>query len=119
MKIAIYQSLHVVSMVFLTALVFQALANPDPARKRPMMAWIGSLAFAMLVGGFGMVAVMKVGFPWWVMVKVGCWLGLVVIASLAYRMPQKIALLRAVAVVLVAAAVATVYFKSAFGAGFE
>lgn len=119
MKLAIYQFLHVSSMVFLAALVFQSLANPDPARKRTAMIWMGTCALVMLVAGFGMTAVMKVGFPWWVAVKVGCWAGLMAVGSLAFRMPQKVAALRMVAILLIAVAVGTVYFKPAFGAGFE
>jgi len=119
MKLAIYQFLHVASMVFLVSLVFLSLADPAPERKRKRMALIGSCALVMLVAGFGMAAVMKVGFPWWVGVKLVCWVGLMAIASLAYRMPQKAGTLRVVAIALIAVAVATVYFKPAFGAGFE
>jgi len=111
MKLAIYQSLHVGAMVMMVAILWSALVNPDPARKGKTMMWLHPLAIVMLVGGFGALAVLKVGFPWWVMVKVGCWVGLLVIASLAYRMPQKISLLRIIAIVLVLAAIGSVYFK--------
>lgn len=119
MKLAIYQSLHVGAMVMMVAILWNALANPDPARKGKTMMWLHPLAVVMLVGGFGAVAVMKVGFPWWVIVKVCCWVGLLAIASLAYRMPQRLPLLRALAVVLVLGAISTVYFKTAFGAVYE
>ncbi|MGB0583388.1 MAG: hypothetical protein ACPGVU_27210 [Limisphaerales bacterium] len=111
MKLAIYQTLHVGAMVMMVAILWTALANPEPGRKGKVMMWIHLLAIVMLVGGFGALAVLKVGFPWWVIVKVVCWLGLLVIASLAYRMPQKVGLLRVFAIILVLGAIGSVYLK--------
>ena len=85
MKIQIYQVLHVASMVLMTAFLFQAFANPDPKNKKKSGMLIGVLALLMLIGGFGLVSTLHVGFPWWVAVKLVCWFGLVAISGLGYR----------------------------------
>ena len=111
MKVQIYQVMHVLSMVLLTAIVFQTFANPDPARKGRTMMLTGCLSLLMLVGGFGVLAVYKIGFPVWVLVKVVCWFALSAVAGVAYRAPSKIPLLRWMVLILVAIAVGTVYFR--------
>lgn len=119
MKIALYQVLHVASMVLLTAFIFQAFANPDPKNRKRTGMITGILALLMLIGGFGLVATQKVGFPWWVIIKLVCWFGLVGISGLAYRKPERIPALTVVAIVLILTAIITVYFRHAFGGGFE
>lgn len=119
MKLQIYQVLHVASMVLLTAFLFQAFANPDPKNRKRTMMVTGIFAALMLIGGFGLVATMKVGFPWWVIVKLVCWLGLVSISGLAYRKPQRIPLLTGVAIALILIAITTVYFRHTTAGGFE
>lgn len=111
MKLHIYQVLHVASMVLMTAFLFQAFANPDPKNKKRSAILIGSLALLMLIGGFGLVAVLHVGFPWWVIIKLACWFGLVGISGMGYRKPERIPLLTGIAIALVLLAVTTVYFS--------
>jgi hypothetical protein len=111
MKFHIYQVLHVASMVLMTAFLFQAFANPDPKNKKRSAILIGSLALLMLIGGFGLVATLHVGFAWWVIVKLVCWFGLVAISGLGYRKPERIPLLTGVAIALILIAITTVYFS--------
>jgi hypothetical protein len=119
MKLQIYQVLHVASMVLLTAFLFQSFANPDPKkRKRTMMA-TGICATLMLIGGFGMVATMKLGFPAWIIIKLVCWLGLVSISGMAYRKPERIPLLTMVTIALVLIAIVTVYFRHVVAGGYQ
>ncbi len=82
MKLAVYQVRHVAYMVLLTAFIFQAFANPNPKHKKRTGMITGILALTMLIGGIGLVATMKVGFPWWVIVKLVCWFGLVGISGM-------------------------------------
>lgn len=119
MKLACYQLLHVGSMVLLTAVVFQAFANPDPTRRKSTLCAIGCLALAMLVGGFGLVATMKVGFPAWVVIKLLCWLGLVAVGGLGYRRPRLIPVLTVFAGVLLFTAIVTVYFRHVIAGNYE
>jgi len=111
MKLHIYQVLHVASMVLMSGFLFQAFANPDPRNKKKSGILIGSLALLMLVGGFGLVATLHVGFPWWVILKLVCWLGLVAISGLGYRKPERIPFLTGVAIALILIAITTVYFR--------
>ena len=119
MKLQIYQVLHVASMVLLTAFLFQAFANPDPKNRKKTMMATGVFATLMLIGGFGLVATMKVGFPWWVTVKLVCWLGLASISGMAYRKPQRIPLLSVVVIALILIAIVTVYFRHVAGGSYE
>jgi len=115
MKVHIYQILHVVSMILLVAFIFQAFANPDPKTRKRMMMLTGIFSLTMLIGGFGLLAVMKVGFPLWILIKLVCWFGLASIGGMAYRMPNKIPALTGVTIVLIVVAVASVYLR--FGQG--
>lgn len=119
MKLAFYQILHVASMVLLTAAVFRGFANPDPLTRRRTLALVGILSLAMLIGGFGLVAVTKAGFPWWILVKLVCWLGLSSLSGLGYRKPALIPKLSWVATFLVLIAVASVYGRHVLGGGYE
>ena len=120
MKVQIYQILHVVSMVFLTAFIFQSFANPDPKNRKKTLMITGILAVLMLIGGFGLLTVMKIGFPVWIIVKLVCWLGLASMGGMAYRNPEKIPLFTAITIVLVVIAISTVYiFRYGVGGSFE
>jgi hypothetical protein len=112
MKVQIYQVMHVLSMVLMSGFIFQAFANPDPKNKKRTMMIVGILSVLMLTGGMGLVALTKAGFPWRVIVKLVCWFGLIVIAGQAYRKPEKIPLFRTVAILLIATAITSVYFKN-------
>ena len=111
--------MHVLSMVLMSGFIFQAFANPDPKNKKRTMMVVGILGILMLTGGMGMVAVMKAGFPWWVIVKLICWLGLIVIAGQAYRKPEKIPMFTTVAILLIAIAITSVYFKNGIASSLE
>ncbi len=113
MKLPIYQVVHVASMVLMSAFLFQAFANPDPRNKKRSAMLIGSLSLLVLIAGFGLVAILHVGFPWWVIVKGICWLGLVAISGLGYRRPDRIPMLTGVAIALILIAITTVYFPRA------
>ncbi len=119
MKTQIYQVVHIVSMILLTAFIFQAFANPDPKNKKRTMMITGILSLLMLIGGFGLLAVMKLGFPIWIIVKVVCWLGLSAMAGFAYRKPDKIPALTGVTIILILVAVSTVYFRHGAATKFE
>lgn len=108
--IQIYSLLHVLSGFLLVALTFAACAAPRPeARKRYLMG-TGILSLLMLVGGFGLVArVYDNQWEHWMFLKIACWLGLSALAGFAFRKPEKAGLLRMIALVLVALAIATVY----------
>ena len=104
-----YHLLHVLSAFLLTALTFQAFANPDPARRKKAMILTGSLSLAMLTGGMGLLARLSYGWPGWVIVKMVCWLGLTMLSGIAFRKPEARGTLTAVAIALLAVALYMVY----------
>ncbi len=106
-------------MVLLAAFLFQAFANPDPKNRKKTGMITGILALLMLIGGFGLVATMKVGFPWWIIVKIVCWLGLASMSGMAYRKPQRIPMLTAVAIALILTAIVAVYFRHVAGGSYQ
>ena len=55
MKLAIYQIMHVGSLLMLASFLFMAFANPDPSGRRKTLMWTGIFSLLMLVGGFGML----------------------------------------------------------------
>lgn len=85
-KIALYHFLHVFSIMLLTGATLYVAANPQKHKKGKMMAITGILSLLALVGGAGMMAVMK--YSWgtpWIIVKIVCWLALSAMAGMAYR----------------------------------
>ncbi|HPF13196.1 MAG: hypothetical protein H6830_10910 [Planctomycetes bacterium] len=109
--IQIYQLLHVVSILFLTATTFMAFANPSPERRKRMLMLSGILSLTALTGGFGLLARFHYGFPAWAIVKLVCWLVLSALSGLAFRKPQSIKLWTLLATVCVVTAVCMVYLK--------
>ena len=114
MKLAIYQIMHVGSMIMLTTFLFMAFANPAPETRRRTLMWTGIFSLLMLIGGFGMLAVLKLGFPVWILIKLVCWLILSGLAGVAYRRPASMFTWKAIAWAALLIAVATVYLKSNF-----
>lgn len=115
MRAQIYQVLHVLSMILLVAFTFQAFAHPDPRNRKRILTLTGIFATVTLIAGFGLLSVLKIGFPAWIFIKLICWFGLAGLSGMAYRMPSRIPALTVAAIVLAGLAVAAVYFK--FGSG--
>lgn len=106
-----YSFLHVLGVLLLTATTFQAFARPDPQRRRATLMRSGIYALVVLVGGFGLLAKLKYGFPGWVVVKLVAWVILSALAGIAFRKPAQTGALTAVAMLVLAAALYAVYFK--------
>lgn len=111
MSFQFYQLIHFFSAIMLAGIVFAALANPQPERRRTILIWSGVAALAALVSGFGMLAIGRFGFPGWVFVKLAAWLALAAIAGVAFRRPQQAQPLTIVAVLAVLLAVGAAVLK--------
>ncbi|MBL9186860.1 MAG: hypothetical protein JNK23_05235 [Opitutaceae bacterium] len=105
-----YQVLHVISVLVLTGFTFYAFAAPAETRKRVMII-TGIASLFVLVGGFGLLAKFKFGWPGWVFVKVACWLVLSALAGLGYRKRESAGALCGIATLAVIVAVVMVYLK--------
>lgn len=103
--------LHVAAVLMLLAYTFFAFAAPPETRKRVLMiSGIASLVVLltgvrMWQGVFGFHAF------GWIIVKVGCWLGLSALTGVAYRKRDQANMLMIVALALAITAVAMVYVK--------
>ena len=111
MSIQLYQIAHLVSVVFMAAIVYGALAAPSPEHKRRTMMWSGILALVALITGFGLLARLGLGFSGWVAVKVACWLGLATLPALAFRQPSQTSSLRILTIIAVFLAISMVVMK--------
>jgi len=77
-----------------------------------MMIMTGILSLVILVSAFGMIAVKDMEyFAGWVIVKIGCWLGLTILGGIVYRRPDKAPAFLGLATLLVLVAVFMVTFQ--------
>ncbi|MCH6258323.1 SirB2 family protein [Puniceicoccaceae bacterium K14] len=109
-KLALYHFLHVLSIMLLTGATFYVAANPKKHKKGKMMAITGILSLLALVGGSGLMAVMK--YSWgtpWIIVKIVCWLALSALSGMAYRKSKSMVV--AGIILAVGVAVYMVYFR--------
>ena len=109
----VYYLLHVGGVIILTGYTFRAFSAPPETRKGTL-AISGILALVVLVGGFGLLSKLGLGFPTWAMVKLGCWLGLAALTGLGYRMPSLRTFWTLLASALVLIAVYMVYVRPEF-----
>ena len=103
--------LHVAAAFVLMGYTFYALAAPPETRRKVMM-WAGGASLVMLLTGLRMWQGIYGSAPaGWLVVKIGCWLGLSALAGLAYCQREWGGKLAWVAIVLAVTAVAMVYVK--------
>ena len=62
-----------------------AFAAPGAELRRPVLMWSGIVSLLVFLTGFGMLGVLKLGFPGWAIVKIFCWLTLSAAAGIAFR----------------------------------
>jgi len=95
MPYEIYKILHILGLL----LVFTSLGGvfvysgnggmKTENRLRKLVAIShGSGLLLLLISGFGMLAKLGGGFPFWVLVKLGIWLGIGALLFLGYRKPD-------------------------------
>lgn len=105
-----YSLLHVFALFVLTAHLFMAFANPDPADRKRTMMITGIASLLALAGAGGLMA--KMQYSWgsgWVIVKLVCWLLLTGLAGMVYRRPERRGLLAFLALALILIALVMVY----------
>ena len=113
MSLQVYQLVHLISVMLLVGTTFAAFANPDPDKRKSTLMGSGILSFLVLLGGFGLKAKVPydIGWPGWLIVKLGCWLVLSGLAGIAFRKPGSAGGLRVIAILVIAAAVSMVYLR--------
>ena len=106
-----FLTLHLVAVLLMTGVTFAAFAAPHPDNRQRMLMASGSLSLLVFLSGFGVMGVMGLGFPGWALVKVVCWLVLSGLAGMAFRMPDRIPMLRAAAAAALGGAGAMVVYR--------
>jgi len=111
MSITLYHFLHVVALLVLAGGTAYACAAASGTR-RTVLILTGVASLVLLVSGFGLLAkIYHTQFYLWVVVKLGCWLGLSALAGLAYRRRARAGLWLALGALCVTVGVAMVYFR--------
>lgn len=111
MSPTVYYILHVTAAFLLVGYTFQAFAAPDPERRGGLMAKTGILSVIVLVAGVGLAHKNGHGFPLWVILKLGCWLGISALSGMVFRKPEKAGSLALGTILFILAAVLLVYIK--------
>lgn len=109
MSYTFYHVLHLFSLFVLVSLTVVAITCPRPEFRRKVLAFSGIAGLVTLITGFGLAAKIHVSpAASWVIVKILCWLGLSMIAGLAFRKPEKNKLWYLITSALVLGALVTV-----------
>ncbi len=107
----IFYILHLLALFTLVGTIFAAIANPDPERRRPMLMYSGIASLVVMLTGFGLLGMLKYGWPGWAFVKIACWLILSMLVGLPFRKMGRGKYLSAVTLMVVAVALMMVYLK--------
>ena len=76
MPYELYNILHIIGAIVTLMALGAAAAGAAESFKKVITIQHGVGLLLLLVGGFGMLARLEVGFPPWVWVKLALWLGL-------------------------------------------
>jgi uncharacterized membrane protein SirB2 len=115
-RLHIYQLLHILSLLVLTAHTFMAFANPAPENRKRTMMITGIAALIMFISGFGLLTINKIpyGSTPWLWVKTICWLALSAMAGIAYRKVHLRQTLAFITLLILGVAVFMVYLRPTF-----
>lgn len=111
MKYSIFHLIHLLSVFALVGTVVFAIAKPEQLVRKKVLMYSGISSLVVLITGFGLLGVMKLGVPPWSLVKVAVWLALSLLAGIAFRRPDKGSLFLWVCSVGVALALVMVSLK--------
>ena len=75
MSIFIYKVIHLLGLICLFLGLASALMPADTPQRKIGLRLHGVGLLLLLFGGFGLIAKMKVGFAWWIWVKLALWFG--------------------------------------------
>ena len=111
---SLYSFFHVFHLVFLFLLAgvtFAAFAAPTSENRRPYLIQSGVYSLLVFITGFGLLGVIKAGFPLWIIVKLVCWLVLSALAGLAFRRTGAVRAFYITAIAAIVLAIIMVEFK--------
>jgi hypothetical protein len=102
---------HVAAAFVLLAYTFYAFAAPPETRRR-VLIWAGGASLVMLLTGLRMwQGIYGFAPAGWLVVKIGCWLGLSALAGISFRKRHLAGAFAWLAIGLVVTALVMVYVK--------
>ena len=75
MSVLLYKVMHLTGVIFLFLGLASALMPESAPHRKLGLKFHGVGLILLLVGGFGLIAKLKVGFAWWIWVKLALWFG--------------------------------------------
>ena len=87
MSYSVFHFVHLGAVLLLAGVTFYAIAATD--NRKNLLRWSGIASLVVLISGFGLLGVSKMGFPLWAIVKVVVWLLLAAMAGMAFRISNK------------------------------
>jgi uncharacterized membrane protein SirB2 len=69
-----YKILHLTGVILLFIGLASALMPKDTPHRRIGVIFHGIGLVILLVAGFGLIAKLQIGFPWWIIAKLVLWL---------------------------------------------
>ena len=110
MNPAIYQVIHLLSLLTLTGGAFYAFAGAPETKKKVLMI-TGIASVLMIVSGFGLLAKLYNNqFATWVVLKLVAWLGVSALMGIGYRKRDKACLFMGLIGVFLFLGIFTVYY---------
>ncbi len=111
MQYQIFQVFHLVALFLLVGIAFAAFAAPYPERRRRTVMCSGICSLLVFVSGFGLLGILELGFPGWIIVKLFCWVVIATLVGMVFRKPDQVKLWFGLTIVLILMAVGMVSFR--------
>ncbi|MEZ5324509.1 MAG: hypothetical protein R3F19_05555 [Verrucomicrobiales bacterium] len=74
MSLIFYKILHLTGVIFLFLGLASVLMPKDTPNRKIGLIFHGLGLVLLFIAGFGLIAKLQLGFPWWVVVKLVLWL---------------------------------------------
>jgi hypothetical protein len=111
MMIPYFHILHVFSLFILFGVCAAAAASPVPEKRKKFLMWSGIASLVVVLTGFGLAGMLKIGFPLWIWIKIFCWFTLSVLVGFFFRAPSSSRNLLFIAIITVLIAISVVYLR--------
>lgn len=114
MTYSIFHIVHLAALFSLVAVTAAAFSSPMAEKRKVCLMLSGIFSLLVLLTGFGLLGILKLGVPGWSLVKLLCWLVLPVLSGLVFRKPELVRSYWVVTAVSVAIALTMVSLKPSF-----
>lgn len=102
---------HLLFIMGLVAVSVSAIISGQAEQRRAYLKWSGIMSLGVMLTGFALAGRNAIGWPFWLLVKIFCWLAISALCGLAFRNVGTKAKLLAVLSALVLTALIMVYHR--------